>query len=224
MILQRIPSLIPMAFFALALSCSNPQKAQNNSTTKQKKDSMSTDDSTAKWDTATFGAGCFWCVEAIFLEVEGVKSVRSGYTGGSVKNPTYKEICTGNTGHAEVTRIVYDPAVTSFKELLEVFWEIHDPTSLNKQGNDVGTQYRSAVFYHTTQQKEEAEFYKNKLNEEKAYAKPVVTEIVPVGEFYKAEDYHQDYYTNNADQTYCVYVIRPKIDKFRKAFKHKLKK
>ena len=215
---------MPLTFLIMAMACSNTQNAKNNSTKQQTKDSMTTEDSTAKWDTATFGAGCFWCVEAIFLEVEGVKSVRSGYTGGTVKNPTYKEICTGNTGHAEVTRIIYDASVTSFKELLEVFWEIHDPTSLNKQGNDEGTQYRSAVFYHNNQQKEEAEFYKTKLNDEKAYDKPVVTEIVPVSEFYKAEDYHQDYYTNNSNQTYCVYVIRPKIDKFRKAFKHKLKK
>lgn len=221
---MQIKSLVPITFLLLAMACSQSPNADNKTKDSENKDSMNTEDSTAKWDTATFGAGCFWCVEAIFLEVEGVKSVRSGYSGGAVKNPTYEQICTGKTGHAEVTRIVYDASVTSFKELLEVFWEIHDPTSLNKQGNDTGTQYRSAVFYHNDQQREEAEFYKKKLNDEKAYDKPVVTEIVPVTEFYKAEDYHQDYYTNNADQTYCVYVIRPKIDKFRKAFAHKLKK
>ncbi len=216
--------LLPSIILWVAVGCTG-KMAKQNSTNMQKSDSIhanETEDST-QWDTATFGAGCFWCVEAIFLEVKGVKSVRSGYSGGTVKDPTYEQITTGNTGHAEVTRIVYDPKVTTFKELLEVFWEIHDPTSLNKQGSDVGTQYRSAVFYHNEKQKEEAEFYKQRLIDEKAYAKPIVTEIVKVGEFYKAEDYHQDYYTNNSNQTYCVYVIRPKLDKFRKAFKDKLK-
>ena len=174
-------------------------------------------------DTATFGAGCFWCVEAIFLEMKGVVSVTSGYTGGEVKNPTYKEVCSGTTGHAEVTQVIYDPSQSSFKDMLEVFWQIHDPTTLNKQGADVGTQYRSAVFYHNDRQREEAEYFKQKLIEEKAYDKPIITEITPLKEFYKAEDYHQNYYGQNGEQTYCVYVIRPKLDKFRKAFKHKLK-
>ena len=183
---------------------------------------MEIKDST-KWDTATFGAGCFWCVEAIFQELKGVKSVKSGYAGGTKVNPTYDEICSGKTGHVEVTQLIYDPTVTTFKELLEVFWEIHDPTSHDKQGNDVGPQYRSAVFYHSKQQMDEAEFYKKQLNDENAFSKPVVTQIAPMTEFYRAEDYHQDYYKNNADQTYCVYIIRPKLDKFRKAFKSKLK-
>ena len=174
-------------------------------------------------DTATFGAGCFWCVEAIFLEMKGVISVTSGYTGGTVKNPTYKEVTSGTTGHAEVTQIIYDPSQSSFKDMLEVFWQVHDPTTLNKQGADTGTQYRSAVFYHNERQKQEAEYYKKKLNDENVYGKPVVTEITPLSEFYRAEDYHQNYYGQNEEQTYCVYVIKPKLDKFRKVFKNKLK-
>lgn len=176
-----------------------------------------------EYDTATFGAGCFWCVEAIFAELKGVKSVLSGYTGGDKLNPTYAEICTGTTGHAEVAQIVYNPKETTFKDLLEVFWQVHDPTSLNRQGADIGTQYRSVVFYRNDQQKKEAEFYKEKLNTEKVYSNNVVTQIEPMGVFYKAEDYHQNYYSDNSNQTYCVYVIKPKLEKFRKVFKDKLK-
>lgn len=216
--------LVPVTFLLMCAGCTGQQKEQTEEKSKEA-DSVKTMDikDTTLRDTATFGAGCFWCGEAIFQEILGVKSVKSGYAGGTTKNPTYKEICSGKTGHVEVTQIIYDPGVTTFKELLEVFWQIHDPTSRDKQGNDVGPQYRSAVFYHNISQKEEAEFYKNKLNEEKAYAKPVITEISPMTEFYRAEDYHQDYYKNNADQTYCVYTIRPKLDKFREAFKSKLK-
>lgn len=174
-------------------------------------------------DTATFGAGCFWCVEAVFQEVKGVKSVTSGYTGGFVKNPTYKEVCTGRTGHAEVARIVYDPAVVSYDELLEVFWKTHDPTTLNRQGNDVGTQYRSAVFYHDAGQKEKAEYYKKKLEESGAFPAPIVTTVEEMKEFYPAEDYHQNYYLENTSQPYCTFVIGPKMEKFRKAFADKLK-
>lgn len=177
-----------------------------------------------KTDTATFGAGCFWCVEAVFQELDGVMSVSSGYMGGAVKNPTYKEVCTGQTGHAEVARIIYDPAKISFADLLEVFWKTHDPTTLNRQGADVGTQYRSVVFYHSEEQKTEAESYKKKLDESGAWDKPLVTEISPVEIFYEAEDYHQNYYTQNGDASYCQFVIRPKMDKFRKAFADKLKK
>jgi len=212
--------LIPFTLIIFSIGCtSKPKvetKANKNIATLEIKDST-------KWDTATFGAGCFWCVEAIFQEVRGVQSVKSGYAGGTKINPTYKEITSGTTGHVEVTQLIYDPSVTTFKELLEVFWEIHDPTSRDQQGNDKGTQYRSAVFYHNQTQKEVAEFYKNKLNEEKAFSKLVVTEIAPMTKFYRAEDYLQDYYKNNSDQTYCVYIIRPKLDKFRKAFKSKLK-
>lgn len=172
---------------------------------------------------ATFGAGCFWCVEAVFQDLKGVESVTSGYSGGHVKNPTYKEVCNGTTGHAEVARIVYDPKVVTFDELLEVFWQTHDPTTLNRQGNDVGTQYRSVIYYHDAEQKEKAEHYKKKLDESGAFAKPIVTEISPLGDYYPAENYHQDYFNNNPDQPYCVYVVRPKVEKFHKAFQDKLK-
>lgn len=174
-------------------------------------------------DTATFGAGCFWCVEAVFQRLNGVISVKSGYSGGTVKNPSYKEVCNGTTGHAEVAEIVYDKTKISFDELLEVFWKTHDPTTLNSQGNDFGTQYRSAVFYHNEDQKVLAEKYKKELNEEHAYPNPIVTEIVPFSVFYSAEDYHQNYYNQNGSQSYCKYVIQPKVEKLEKVFKNKLK-
>ena len=177
-----------------------------------------------KLEKATFGAGCFWCVEAVFQELEGVVKVESGYSGGSVNNPTYKEICTGTTGHAEVAQITYDPAKITFDELLEVFWQTHDPTTLNQQGADRGTQYRSVVFFHNDTQKALAEKYKMALNESGAWDKPVVTEISPLTNYYPAEDYHQDYYSNNENAGYCQYVIAPKMEKFRKAFASKLKK
>ena len=174
-------------------------------------------------EQTTLGAGCFWCIEAVFQELKGVKKVESGYTGGSIKNPSYKEICTGRTGHAEVAQITYDPEVISFKELLEVFWQTHDPTTLNRQGNDVGTQYRSAIFYHNDEQKRTAEHYKQELDESGAFSNPIVTEITPLGDYYVAEDYHQNYYKYNSDQPYCAFVISPKMEKFRKAFENKLK-
>lgn len=179
---------------------------------------------TAKLDTATFGEGCFWCTEAVFERLKGVKSVTSGYSGGTVPNPTYEAVCTGKTGHAEVTQIVYNPEEISYQELLIVFFRTHDPTSLNRQGADSGTQYRSVIFYHNENQKELAEYAKKKINEEKLYDKPVVTEISPFKIFYRAEDYHQNYYDNNPSQGYCVYVIAPKLEKFEKLFKDKLKK
>ena len=177
----------------------------------------------AKTDTATFGTGCFWCTEAVFQELKGVVKVTSGYSGGTVAHPTYEEVCSGTTGHAECLQIIYDPAVITFDELLEVFWESHDPTTLNKQGNDVGTQYRSAIFYHDAQQKAKAEHYKTELNKNGAYDKPIVTEITPFKVFYPAEDYHQNYYNTHGSQPYCYLVIRPKLEKFEKAFKNKLK-
>jgi len=152
-----------------------------------------------------------------------VHSVKSGYAGGFVKNPSYKEVCTGRTGHAEVAQIVYDPSVISFEELLEVFWKTHDPTTLNRQGADVGTQYRSAVFFHNEEQKEKAAFYMKKLDESGAFQNPIVTTIEPYENYYEAEDYHQDYYNNNGSQGYCRMVIQPKVEKFRKAFSEKLK-
>ena len=174
-------------------------------------------------DTATFGAGCFWCVEAQFQLLDGVISVTSGFSGGTVKNPSYKEVCTGETGHAEVCQIVYDPSKISYDELLAAFWQTHDPTQLNRQGNDQGTQYRSVIFYHNEKQKELAEKYKKELNASGAWDKPVVTEISPAGPFYKAEDYHQNYFNGNGEQPYCQYVIQPKVEKFKKVFKDKLK-
>jgi peptide-methionine (S)-S-oxide reductase len=177
----------------------------------------------ANMEKATFGSGCFWCTEAIFLRLKGVEKVVSGYSGGKLKNPTYKEISSGKTGHAEVVQITYDPNVITYEEMLEVFWKTHDPTTLNRQGNDIGTQYRSVVFYHSERQKELAEHYKNALNKEGVYKDPIVTEISPLAEFYEAEEYHQNYYAQNPNQGYCSFVITPKIEKFEKVFKEKLK-
>lgn len=175
-------------------------------------------------DTATFGNGCFWCTEAIFQDLKGVLEVTSGYSGGKVKNPSYREVCSGLTGHAEALHILYDPTVISFDELLEVFWKTHDPTTLNRQGNDVGTQYRSVIFYHNELQKDLAEKYKKELDASGAFANPIVTEITAFEKFYPAEDYHQEYYNLNGEEPYCRFVIAPKVEKFRKVFKEKLKK
>ena len=175
-------------------------------------------------ETATFGTGCFWCTEAIFKELEGVVSVTPGYSGGHTTDPTYKEVCSGETGHAECTQIVYDASKISYDELLEVFFKVHDPTSLNRQGNDVGTQYRSVIFYHGDEQKRLAEKYKVELDRSGAYDKPIVTQIAPMEKFYPAENYHHDYYEYNKDKNpYCAVVVRPKLEKFRKVFSEKLK-
>jgi peptide-methionine (S)-S-oxide reductase len=176
-------------------------------------------------DTAILGAGCFWCVEAVFQELDGVLEVQSGYTGGQMPNPDYKSVCSGLTGHAEVARIVYDTTKINFETLLEVFWQTHDPTTLNRQGADVGSQYRSVIYFMNEEQKALAEFYKQKLDASGAFDKPIVTEISAFdGKFYIAEDYHQNYYNENPEQGYCRMVIRPKVEKFRKAFSEKLKK
>ncbi|MBX2979112.1 MAG: peptide-methionine (S)-S-oxide reductase MsrA [Flavobacteriales bacterium] len=174
-------------------------------------------------DTITLGAGCFWCVEAVFQELKGVHSVTSGYMGGHVKNPSYKEVCNGTTGHAEVAQVVFDPSVIRFEEILEVFWQTHDPTALNRQGADVGTQYRSAVFCHSDAQLEVATRIKAELDASGAFRAPLVTEVVKASVFYPAEDYHQNYYSLNGEQGYCQMVIRPKLDKFRKVFADRLK-
>ncbi|TFG07959.1 peptide-methionine (S)-S-oxide reductase [Candidatus Thorarchaeota archaeon] len=171
---------------------------------------------------ATFGGGCFWCTEAVFERLKGVKSVTSGYAGGHSKNPTYQEVSTGSTGHAEVTQIEYDPEVISFEELLEVFFETHDPTTMNRQGNDVGTQYRSIILYHNEEQKEIAERFKQRLNQSDKYDRPIVTEIEPLDEFYEAERYHQDFYRKNPNQQYCRLIIRPKLKKVDEVFRLKL--
>lgn len=174
-------------------------------------------------DTATFGTGCFWCTEAIFQELKGVQKVTSGYSGGHVKNPTYEQVTGKKTGHAEVVQIVYDPETITFDELLEVFWQVHDPTTLNRQGADEGPQYRSAIFYHNPVQKEKAEHYKNELDKSGAFNNAIVTEVSPFKNFYEAENYHQNFYSNNPNYGYCSYVIKPKLDKFRKAFENKLR-
>jgi peptide-methionine (S)-S-oxide reductase len=174
--------------------------------------------------TATLGTGCFWCTEAIFQQLKGVQSVTSGYSGGAVENPTYKQVCSGTTGHAECLQIVYDTDQISFDELLEIFWQVHDPTTLNRQGNDVGTQYRSVIFYHDEMQRARAEKYKTALDASGAFANPIVTALEPMTIFYPAENYHQDYFNGNENTNpYCAVVIRPKVDKFRKVFKEKLK-
>lgn len=211
-----------IGLFALA-ACNNnlnPNKAMTGANNTAMPADVS---ATLKTDTATFGTGCFWCTEAIFQELDGVLKVTSGYSGGHTRNPTYEQVCEKNTGHAEVVEIVFDPAKISFDELLEVFWQTHDPTSLNKQGNDVGPQYRSVIFYHNETQHKKAEHYKTELEKSGAFSKPIVTAVEPFKNFYSAEKYHQDYYSNNGSAPYCYYVIRPKLEKFEKVFKNKLR-
>ncbi|MGH7844825.1 MAG: peptide-methionine (S)-S-oxide reductase MsrA [Candidatus Binatia bacterium] len=174
-------------------------------------------------EITTLAGGCFWCLEAVYDELNGVESVESGYMGGSVANPAYDDVCTGRTGHAEVAQITFDPGVVSFRELLEVFFVIHDPTTLNRQGNDAGTQYRSAIFYHSPAQKGIAEEVIATLTRDKVFANPIVTEVVPAAAFYIAENYHQEYFARNPFQPYCIYVVNPKLAKFRKQFAKKVK-
>mgnify|MGYP001826766230 CR=1 FL=1 len=173
-------------------------------------------------EKATLGAGCFWCVEAIFQQLEGVDKVVPGYAGGETPDPSYEQVITGNTGHAEVCQITFDPSKITYKELLEIFWQIHDPTTLNRQGPDVGTQYRSIILYHSDEQKVIAEKQKLELNNENTFGQPVITEIKSLDIFYKAEDYHVDYYKNNPNQPYCTFMIKPKLEKFEKIFKDRL--
>jgi peptide-methionine (S)-S-oxide reductase len=196
-------------------------------TTGESKNKIMNDDTSmnAFTDTATFGGGCFWCTEAVFQQVDGVLKVSSGYCGGHVKNPTYEQVSSKTTGHAEVTQIIFDPQKVTFDDLLEIFWKTHDPTTLNRQGNDVGPQYRSVIFYHNAQQKEKAEKYKAELDKSGAFDKPIVTSIEPYHNYYEAEDYHQNYYNLNKNSNpYCYYVIKPKLEKFEKVFKNKMKK
>lgn len=174
-------------------------------------------------EKATLGGGCFWCTEAVYLELKGVADVKPGYSGGHVKNPSYREVCNETTGHAEVVQITFDSEIVSFSEILEVFFVTHDPTTLNRQGNDVGTQYRSAIFYHSEAQKQTAKKVIELLELEKAYKKPIVTEITAFDAFYPAEDYHVNYFARNKNQPYCQYVVAPKVEKFRKVFKDKMK-
>ena len=174
-------------------------------------------------EMATLANGCFWCTEAVFQELDGVESVKSGYSGGFVENPTYEEVCDRTTGHAQCLRIEYDSAIISFDELLEIFWSTHDPTTLNRQGNDVGPQYRSVIFYHNEDQRIKAVMHKNKLNDSNVFNSPIVTAIEPLINFYPAEDYHANYYLKNPVQSYCYYVIKPKVEKIKAVFSHKLK-
>ncbi|NDC40246.1 MAG: peptide-methionine (S)-S-oxide reductase [Chitinophagia bacterium] len=219
---SRISTTILLLFQLLGLTACGQHDNYPKSATFKKMNNQPKDQN-KHLDTATFGAGCFWCTEAQFQQLTGVIKVESGYSGGEVANPTYRQVCTGTTGHAEVCNIYYDPTVVSYDELLAAFWMTHDPTQLNRQGNDVGTQYRSAIFYHNDEQRRKAEDYKQKLTAEKVFDRPVVTQIAPFTVFYKAEDYHQNYFNENGDQPYCAFVVRPKVEKFRKVFKDKLK-
>lgn len=177
----------------------------------------------ASAEIATLGGGCFWCLEPLFAALKGVAKVESGYSGGKVKNPSYREVCTGNTGHAEVVQVTFDPAVIGYQELLEIFFTVHDPTTLNRQGSDTGTQYRSVIFYHSPAQKETAERVIKEVNASGSWPAPIVTEVAPFSAFYRAEDYHQDYYARNGNQPYCQLVITPKVKTFRERYLEKLK-
>lgn len=218
---MRTFSLILVTFLLLGIvqqSCTPSAKSSHSSTVSESS-SIPNMDNLAK---ATFGAGCFWCVEAVFQDLEGVAKVESGYMGGTLDNPTYKQVCEGTTGHVEVVRVVFDPAKISYKQLLEVFWQVHDPTTLNRQGNDIGTQYRSVVFYHDASQKSDAEEVLKLAAT--WWDNPIVTDIAPASTFYIAEDYHQNYFEFNADKNpYCSNVVAPKVAKFRKQFKPMLK-
>jgi peptide-methionine (S)-S-oxide reductase len=172
----------------------------------------------ATQEIATLGGGCFWCVEAVYQELEGVLSVTSGYMGGRIQNPTYEQVCSGSSGHVEVAQLAFDPAVVSFRDILNVFFTVHDPTSRDRQGNDVGTQYRSAIFYHSEEQKRVAEEAIRELDAEGIWSKPIVTEVRPAEIFYRAEDYHQEYFQNHPNQPYCAYIVAPKVKKFREKF------
>lgn len=206
---------IYLLVWMLCIACSSQSQTQ-----VAENKSMSTK---ANLEIATLGGGCFWCVEAVFQRIKGVESVVSGYTGGTKANPTYEDICTGKTGHAEVVQVYFDPSVISYEEILYVFFHTHDPTTLNKQGNDVGTQYRSAVFFADEKQKQAAEKVIQQVQTEGTWKNPIVTEVAALGTFYKAEEYHQNYYNNNSSQGYCVYVINPKVEKLKKDFKERLK-
>jgi peptide-methionine (S)-S-oxide reductase len=215
-------ALILMMVTGTSMASCKQSPTEINTNEKTTKTTMNTD-STTPMDTATFGNGCFWCTEAVFESLNGVASAISGYSGGQTENPDYKQVCTGQTGHAEVVQILFNPAIITFEELLEAFWASHDPTTLNRQGNDVGTQYRSVIFYHNEAQKKSAEQLKKELNDKKVFPDPIVTEISPAQKFYAAENYHQQYFELNGNEPYCTFVIKPKLEKFRKVFKEKMK-
>jgi peptide-methionine (S)-S-oxide reductase len=207
-------------FLSFALTLAACAQTPNESQTKPMDMPVNSTDSL---ETITLGAGCFWCVEAVFQSINGVISAKSGYSGGAVKNPSYKEVCNGTTGHAEVVQVIFDPQIVSLSEILEVFFATHDPTTLNRQGGDEGTQYRSAIFYHTEDQKEIGKKAIDAAKESGEWSDPIVTELTSFDVFYPAEDYHQDYFNNNGSQPYCSRVISPKMDKFKKRFADKLK-
>lgn len=219
-----LPLLVLLLIPACSQSVANLEDNQTRPAKAEKKvQKKMTDSDNGKVKLATFAGGCFWCTEAVFQKLKGVKKVVSGYSGGSEITANYKAVCTGTTGHAEVIQISYDPEVVDFKDLLEIFWKTHDPTTLNQQGADRGTQYRSAVFYHDKDQKKVADEIKKKIEDAKIYDNPIVTEISPIKNFFPAEDYHQNYFQANSRQPYCAAVIQPKIDKLEKIFKEKLK-
>ena len=208
---------------SILLSCAQKNNVKANTMGNENDTIHTVSASDGTKEIATFGNGCFWCTEAIFQQLKGVSKVTSGYSGGHVENPTYEEVCSKTTGHAEAIQIEFDPAVITYDELLEVFWQTHDPTTLNRQGNDVGPQYRSVVFYHNETQKKKAEEYKAALDKSGAFSKPIVTSIEPFKNFYAAEDYHQNYFKLNGRAPYCQFVIKPKVEKSEKVFKSKLK-
>jgi methionine-S-sulfoxide reductase len=213
---------IPAILCATALLFSSSHNTSTTTATMTQPSQPSAAD--PDFETITFGSGCFWCTEAVFQNVRGVKSAVSGYSGGHTADPTYEQVCSGTSGHAEVVQVTYDTRQIAFEDLLQVFWRTHDPTTLNRQGHDVGTQYRSAIFYHNDRQREIAEKYKKQLDEADTFSAPIVTEITPFKEFYPAEKYHQEYYELNPNQGYCAAIIRPKVEKFKKEFGNLLAK
>lgn len=219
--MRKITAIIHFCLILIVSSaCSQNTPKVSNNKTKEEKNIKNMEG----LEIATLGAGCFWCVEALYQDLKGVVKVESGYSGGAVENPTYKQICDGNTGHAEVIRVIFDPKVINYDLIIELFWAAHDPTTLNRQGNDVGTQYRSAIFYHDDKQKEIALKSKETANKSGAFIKPIVTEISPLINYWPAEDYHQDYFNTNGDKNpYCSSVVAPKVSKFRKKYAHLLK-
>lgn len=229
---KEISLLIIVQFISILIflsnACGEPTNNKNQMENKSKLNAMDSEpggaNSLSSIDTVTLGGGCFWCVDAVYERLDGVVNVLSGYSGGTVKNPTYSEVCTGLTGHAEVVQIAYDTTKISLDEILKVFFTVHDPTTLNRQGADVGTQYRSVIFYRNDRQREIAKSIIDALDNNNVYSKPIVTQLVPFTAFYKAEDYHQEYYDKNRNAPYCQLVIQPKLEKFEKVFKDRLKK
>jgi peptide-methionine (S)-S-oxide reductase len=220
--MRKTISSVTILLIGISVAWSCQMSAVGNNVSNKKEKKMISNDNGLR-DTATFGAGCFWCVEAAFMQLSGVDSVKSGYSGGFIKNPSYKEVCNGNTGHAEVVQIIYNPSVIDFTQLMEVFFTVHDPTQLNRQGNDIGTQYRSVVFYHNDQQRAIAEKAILAAESSGDWEGKIVTEIKSFEAFYPAEDYHDNYYNQNKEQAYCSLVIKPKMDKFQKKFHDLLK-